>query len=288
MMVAQGKGENIAQTANGILLGKLRFYNSEWRQEFGELVLCNDSNSWRNKIFPHYKGQRKLARIRDVDNNVESPMHEIYENIHAFWDVISTAGPYKCLRVRGAEGDDLLAAVAMTPGKHLVISADKDIAQLTRFPNVKCYNPIKKMMVDNGKTFWHTLVVRGDSGDGVPNILSDDDTFMDPNKRQRQLRQPVVDRIVDSGDPEAEILSMKFSGIFSEEVLRNYKRNKRLIDLTQIPTSLRELVIDQFNVDPPKRDLVDLITKLRCPQYISRLADFVPRREVLERTIDVF
>jgi hypothetical protein len=111
---------------------------------------------------------------------------------------------------------------------------------------------------------------------------------MDPNKRQRQLRQPVVDRIVDSGDPEAEILSMKFSGIFSEEVLRNYKRNKRLIDLTQIPTSLRELVIDQFNVDPPKRDLVDLITKLRCPQYISRLADFVPRREVLERTIDVF
>ncbi|QIG73806.1 exonuclease [Rhizobium phage RHph_N34] len=273
-----------------ILLGKIRFYNSEFREEFGELVLCNDSSSWRYKIFEHYKSQRKLGRINGMDQNPDDPMHAIYESIHSFWDIIAETGPYKCLRIRGAEGDDLLASIAMTPGKHLCISADKDISQLTRFPNVKFYNSIKKMMINNGPNFWHQLVVRGDGGDGVPNILSDDDTFMDKNKRQRQLRQEVVDKIVDSIDPEETIMSMKFSGIFSEQVVLNYRRNKRLIDLTQIPKSLRELVVQKFNEDvPPKRDLTNMLIALKNPQYIGRLNDFVPKRETIDTSsIDIF
>ncbi|AKE44743.1 putative RNase H [Sinorhizobium phage phiM9] len=288
MMVAQSKGENVNQKAFEILLGRLRFYNHEFREQFGELTLCTDSFSWRNKIFEHYKGRRKLERAARLDNNPDDPQHQIYSNIHEFWELIKEFSPYKCLKINGAEGDDILAAVAMTPGKHLVISADKDISQLTRFDNVKCFHPIKKTMIDNGRNFWHTLVVRGDAGDGVPNILSDDDTFMVESKRQRQLRQPVVDRIVDSVDPEAEILEMKFSGIFSEEVLRNYRRNKRLIDLTQIPKGLRERVVEEFNKEIPKRDLMTMITKLRCPQYVTKLSDFVPRRETIEAHLDMF
>ncbi|QNH71818.1 ribonuclease H [Rhizobium phage P9VFCI] len=281
--------EQLTKKSNEILLGKIRYYNSEFRDEFGELVLCNDSNSWRHKIFDHYKGQRRLARVNGMDKNPDDPMHAIYESIHAFWDIISETGPYKCLRVRGAEGDDLLAAIAMTPGKHMVISADKDISQLTRFPNVKYYDSIKKKIVDNGPKFWHQLVVRGDGGDGIPNILSDDDTFMVKEKRQRQLRQEVVDRIVDSGDPEAEIMSMKFSGIFSEQVVLNYRRNKRLIDLTQIPKGLREIVIQEFNKEVPMRDMLNMLVALKNPQYIGRLADFKPRREVIDTaSIDIF
>jgi hypothetical protein len=109
------------------------------------------------------------------------------------------------------------------------------------------------------------------------------------DKRQRQLRQEVVNKIVDSVDPEETIMSMKFSGIFSEQVVLNYRRNKRLIDLTQIPKSLRELVIEKFNEEVPKKDLVAMLVALKNPQYIGRLNEFVPKRETIDTSaIDIF
>lgn len=284
--VAQAKGENVAATGAQLLLGKIRNFNVDFREEFGELVLCNDHISWRNKVFPEYKGQRRLQRINNVDTDQLHPLHEVFDLIKDFWEKMEETGPYKCIKIKGAEADDIIAILARTPGKHVVVSADKDISQLTRFKNVTYYNPIKKMKIDNGPDFWHYLVVRGDPGDGVPNILSDDDTFMVSNKRQRQLRQPVVDQIVNSSDPEKEILSMKFSGIFSEQVLINYRRNKRLIDLTQIPSGLRDIVIEKSKESVPQRDMMNMIMKLGVPFYASKLHDFVPNTKVQASNLD--
>ena len=285
MSVAVSRGDHFEP--NNLLLGKLRYYNSTWRDEYGEMVLCGESFSWRTKVFEHYKGQRRLAKANQTEET-DPELYAVYKSIDEFWEISEEFGPYKCLRVRGAEGDDVIAALAMTPGKHLVVSADKDLSQLTRFENVKCFNPIKKKFIDNGKTFWHQLVVRGDPGDGVPNILSDDDTFMVRDKRQRQLRQNVVDQIVNSDDPEAEILSMKFSGIFSEQVLLNYRRNKRLIDLTQIPRGLCDVAIEKFNEIFEKRDIMNYLVKLKAPSYIGKINDFVPVRQVIENKVDIF
>ena len=62
-------------------------------------------------------------------------------------------------------------------------------------------------------------IVKGDSSDGVPNVLSPDNTFVD-GLRQKPLSKKKIASIADGNLP-------------NDEVKRNYQRNETLIDLTK-------------------------------------------------------
>ena len=284
---ALAKNDPAISNAAGYLLGKIRNYNVNFRDKYGELILCADSISWRVKYWSNYKARRRALRAKEMESNDLDPRHELYKKIHEFWDILDKHSPYKCLKIRGAEGDDIVATLARTPGNHVVISADKDIAQLTRYENVSCFHPITKTFVDNGKNFWHRLVITGDGGDDVPNILSDPDTFMKPGMRQRSVRAPFLNALLESDDPEATILSMKYNGITPEEVLANYRRNKKLIDLSCIPSGLRQIILDAANVEKPKYDMINMIMELKCPSYIDKLDDFAPAKAEAAKILDI-
>ena len=70
----------------------------------------------------------------------------------------------------------------------MVLSGDKDFIQLQKYPFVSQYNPIQKKFMSgiDPKQYILEHVIKGDRSDGIPNFLSDDDTFV-KNKRQRPL-----------------------------------------------------------------------------------------------------
>ena len=222
-----------------MILNSLRMYRTRFSSEYGELVLCHDSRHyWRRDYFPEYKANRKKGRE-------ESPLNwdAIFQCLNAIKEEIRTNMPYKCLEVYGAEADDIIATICTEYAEEiLILSGDKDFIQLQRFPNVKQYSPITKKMVngENPRMYLKEHVFKGDSTDGIPNVLSPDNTFTD-GLRQKPLAKKKIAAWVDH----------EFSDVApSDEVMRNYQRNRKLIDLTFTPDDLSEEILAQYREAP--------------------------------------
>lgn len=111
-------------------------------------------------------------------------------------------------------------------------------------------------------------VLRGDTGDGIPNFLSSDDTFVS-NSRQKQLRQTLVDRIVSIENPN------EWDGM-TEELKRNYHRNRMLIDLTEVPTNIRDEVKQQYQEQSNKdrSKLFNYFIKNKLKNLMENITEF--------------
>lgn len=212
-----------------IILNVLRSCRRKYHREYGEIVICSDAhNYWRKEIFPFYKASRKTARKESsIDWN------ELFRIIDMVYKELEDFFPYKTIKIDRAEADDIIATLCLRePGPHMIVSNDKDFKQLQSIKGVAMYSPLLSSLVkcENPDTFLAEHIIRGDVGDGVPNILSDDDTFVDPNKRQKRLTDAKVN----------EWLTSVPENVFDERVLENYNRNERLISLFKIPTDISE------------------------------------------------
>jgi hypothetical protein len=125
----------------------------------------------------------------------------------------------------------------------LILSGDKDFIQLHKYDYVKQYDPVRKKFITSPdpEKYLKEHILKGDSGDGVPNILSSDNCFV-VGERQKPMTQKKLDAWLDL-EPE------KFC---NEAQLRNYYRNKQLIDLTMIPEDLKEKIFDEYKNQPEK------------------------------------
>jgi hypothetical protein len=214
-----------------IILNVIRSVRRKFYKQYGEVVICiDDKNYWRKQIFPHYKAARKAARKQStIDWN------RLFEIINLIHQEIKEFFPYKVIQVAHAEADDIIGAICTRiPGPHIIISNDKDFMQLQRLPGIAIYSPrlSSQMKCDNPALFLAEHIIRGDLGDGIPNVLSDDDTFVNPDKRQKRLTDAKVNEWVMSV-PE---------NVFSPEVMQNYHRNESLISLFKIPEDIVEEV----------------------------------------------
>jgi 5'-3' exonuclease len=212
-----------------VTLNVIRAARKKYFKEYGEVVICVDGQHyWRKRIFPHYKANRKAAR---KDSGVNWPyLFEIIDRIH---HEIEENFPYKVLKVDTAEADDIIATICLKePGPHMIVSNDKDFKQLQRLPGIAMYSPglSSEIKCDNPDTFLVEHIIRGDQSDGIPNVLSDDDTFVNPDKRQRRLTDAKVN----------EWLTSVPENVFDERTLENYNRNENLISLFKLPDELVE------------------------------------------------
>jgi len=213
-----------------MILNSLRMYRERFFEEYGELVICYDSKHyWRRDIFPQYKAGRKKTR-----DSSSHDWNDIFEFLNAFKDEMIEFMPYKVLEVYGAEADDIIYTLThefeYDSGKTLILSGDKDFIQLQRYKNVTQYSPITKKFI-NGVVWSEYLdehILRGDTSDGVPNVLSPDNTFVD-GLRQRPLGKKKIQSWVEHNIEDV---------LPNDEVKRNYQRNKKLIDLTEVPHEL--------------------------------------------------
>ena len=224
-----------------MVLNSLRGHNKKFRKEYGEMVIaCDSKNVWRREIFPNYKAGRKATREKS-----EHDWDAIFSMLHTIKDEIRSFLPYKVIELETAEADDIIATLVkriqnqVGPNhekKVLILSGDKDFIQL-HGSNVKQYNPVLNKFVGKGEDpviYIKEHILKGDRSDGIPNVLSDDNVFIE-GRRQRPLSKKKIESWVN------EVFMT-----FTEEEQKNYSRNRRLIDLSCIPPELEEKIINEF------------------------------------------
>jgi len=245
------------------VLNTLRIYRSKFVNEYGELILCcDDRKTWRKEIFPNYKASRKKTRKSSgVDwNNLYDTLNQLKEELREWF-------PYKLIQVEKAEADDIIATlVNLTTERTLILSSDKDFVQLHKF-NVRQYSPIQKKFVDgDAKENLHEKIIRGDVGDGIPNIMSDDNVFVDEGRRQKPITKKKVEAWYEL-DPEMYC---------SDEMLRNYNRNRQLIDLDHIPDTIRINITKQFETITigDRRRLLTYFVNHKLKNLMENLSEF--------------
>lgn len=105
-------------------------------------------------------------------------------------------------------------------------------------------------------------IFRGDTSDGVPNILSADDTFVS-NARQRPLRAKKMD----------EMIRQSISD-WPEDLQRNYYRNKQMIDLDLVPEDIYEEVMSQMNQEKDRSKLWNYFIKKKLKNLTECISEF--------------
>jgi hypothetical protein len=241
-LMVQISGQKNAQLEENLIrhmcLNILRGHVKQFKSEYGEVVLCCDNRKyWRKEFFPFYKAHRKSAREKST---LDWKM--IFDILGNLKEDLKQHFPYKVIDVEGAEADDIIGT--LTPlyankEKVLIISSDGDFLQLQMWgKNVKQYNPTQKKFVISKDPISELKqkIITGDSGDGIPNILSPSDTFV-RGVRQKVMTEGRLNTFlnVDYGEYEDENARIGFS------------RNQTLIDLRLIPADIKNSIIDTYN-----------------------------------------
>ena len=249
-----------------MILSTLLFYRKKFNYRYGELVICCDSKkSWRKDVFPFYKANRKANREKHpVDWN------GIFEVINSLTEDLVNHFPYSVIRVDQAEADDIIGTLAKNhyrDEKIMIISSDKDFLQLQKYFNVEQFSPTqKKMLVSkdpNGYLREH--IMKGDRGDGIPNFLSDDDTFV-TDKRSKKVLSTKLKAWVGLDPYE----------FCNEKMLRGYKRNEQLVDLRHTPVDIKQKIVDQYKeYEYNQRDkLLNYFIKNKLRNLTEHIGDF--------------
>lgn len=221
-----------------MVLNSIRMYMNKFKEDFGELVIaCDNRRYWRREVFPYYKANRKKDRDKsDLD------WQAIFDCMKMIREELAEYFPYRVIDVDGAEADDVIGSLVQHFGDDmtqpiLILSADKDFIQLQKYINVKQYDPIRKKFVAHNNPALYTKehIMRGDAGDGIPNVLSADNSFVIGTRQK-----PITTKKLD------QWLQMSPEAFADAEMLRNYKRNQQLIDLSYIPDNIKNTIIGEY------------------------------------------
>lgn len=258
-----------------MVLNTIRMYNKKFRDQYGDMVIACDGGSWRRDYFPQYKHKRRETREKDNESKSGMDWNFVFEIMNKIRDELTNEFPYKVVYVPGVEADDIIATLVEETqefGKHedvMIISADKDFIQLHKYSNVRQYSPMTKKFVQekNPRQYIMEHIFKGDSSDGIPNVLSGDNVFVDGERQS-----PVTKKKIELWMDNAEDLER----VMGAEVYRNYVRNKKLIDLSEIPDSVKEEIINTYEaaIVAPKTKILNYLIKNRCRLLIDCVRDF--------------
>ncbi len=255
-----------------MVLNAIRSYVKEFRKDYGQevIIACDSRKYWRKNIFPNYKANRKKYRQESGhDWNI------IFDTINLLKKEIEENLPYYLIEIEGAEADDIIATYIQCmkePNeKVLIISADHDFMQLhnssvdqwssTKNNFVKCIKDPKQ------KLFEH--IIKGDKGDGIPNVFSDDDSIID-GRRQRPVHSKKLE--LWKKDPTCMPQDSSF--------IKNYERNQTLIDLTRIPDDIKNAIKEKIkflvtsNKYPSKETLKNYFNEHKLNNMLELIEEF--------------
>ena len=249
-----------------MVLNILRTHLKNFRSEYGEVVLCCDNRKyWRKEFFPHYKAGRKKTREKSALD-----WHLIFEMLAKFKVELKDNFPYKVIDVENAEADDIIGTLVPKfayDEKILILSSDGDFLQLQQYgKNVKQYNPAMKKYIKSEAPLidLKEKIIRGDKGDGIPNMFSPADCFV------RELRQkPITKSIMDK-------YLWEDVDKYSETDKANFMRNATLIDLKQIPKELQDKIINTYTDTKPasKQKLLNYFINYKLKNLMDEIEEF--------------
>ena len=229
--------ETTNQLAQHLIYNKLRFLNKKFSKKYGEIVICLEGEeNWKIDEFSLYKWKRH----QDKKDSSYIDWNLLYKVMEDTITYIKKFFPYTVLRMYKCEADDVIAVMSKYINEqHIIISGDKDFKQLHGLHNVTQYCSKKDAFITldvSPQQFLLEHILTGDFSDGIPNILSPDDTFV-TGTRQKDIRQKYKDEFV--GRLRRKELT--------EDELKNWKRNEKLISFGAIPKEIKLGILDLYN-----------------------------------------
>lgn len=140
-------------------------------------IMCDGTKTWRKEVYPEYKAQRKAQREKHEDLD----WTDIFLKYGRMISDIENYTPMLTFRDDILEADDLEAILAKDGEDIIIFSSDKDLNQLTIYPNLKLVSPkgkkvkgkfVFKVIEDPIKEL-DKLVMKGDVADNVPRASSE-------------------------------------------------------------------------------------------------------------------
>jgi hypothetical protein len=250
-----------------MVLNSIRSYNMKFKNEYGEMIIaCDDRTFWRRDVFPYYKANRKKSREKSELN-----WTQIFDALHKIRDELKAFFPYRVIQVDGAEADDIIGTLTMTFGdtseKILILSGDKDFVQLQRYNNVKQFDPVQKKFrtTNDPDRFIKEHIMRGDTGDGIPNFLSTDNCLVVGDRQK-----PVASKKLDAW------VYMNPEEFCDDNMLRGYRRNQQLVDLTYIPFDIQANILAEYKAQEGKdrKNLFNYFIEKKLKNLIESINEF--------------
>jgi len=265
--------QNDERMIRHMTLNSLRMYNKKFKENYGQMVLaCDGANNWRRSYFPQYKANRRKGRDESTFD-----WNEAFRIMHKIKDELRENFPYKVIHLEGCEADDVIGTLVERTQDFgnfepvMIVSSDGDFKQLQRFDNVSQFSPMTKKYVEetHPRQNLKLKILQGDTGDGVPNVLSDDDTLVE-GRRQTPLSKKKKEAILQDLS-EGELL-------YAASWYRNYCRNETLIDLTKTPQDLKNSIINNFEEQDPwhnKGKVFPYLVANRMNRLIESAQEFI-------------
>lgn len=253
-----------------MVLNSIRSFRKNFA-DYGEIVIaCDDKKYWRKQVFPYYKANRKKARAQS-----EIDWNQIFNCLNKIRDELKHYSPYRVLQVESAEADDIIATLCIEYGtilqsseKILILSGDKDFVQLQVYGNVEQYNPVLKKQIKNTNPhkYLREHILKGDRGDGIPNIMSSDTCIIE-GERQKPLPAKRIEYLTSIAD---------LSKVLPPDQLNNFKRNERLIDLHMIPEKLMNSILEKYHseANKSKDNLAEYFSKFKLKTLTENIGEF--------------
>lgn len=215
----------IVDTLHTIITKLSSYYNTT-----NEIILAIDSKGgyWRKQIFPYYKQNRnKIKKESDIDWDF------YFQCYNKIINELKQYSPYKVVDVDSCEADDIMYVCAKLFApfvKVVLVTSDGDMKQLHNI-NVLQYHPFQRKFIGRDDYSLLNHILMGDSGDGIPNILTQDDIYMITDKRSNMLSKQRKELYNGMTLNEAE-------NALEGEELDRFKRNNTLINLSNLPEHL--------------------------------------------------
>lgn len=270
--------QNLMSVGRHAILTAIKNHKTNFKDYGPEVIIAVDSNKgyWRSKVFPYYKGARKKQR---TDSDLDWPT--IFSIIDTIKAELIEVFPYKVLQIDEAEGDDIIAVMTKwlynnnvsdkgffdEPKPILIISNDKDFKQLQVFRNVRQWSITTKAFITADINILNTHIAQGDSKDGIPNVLSEDDVIITEGKRQSRMSKNRLQEFTEKGR----------DACINDIELRNWDRNNTLINFSKIPEPLEQEIIEAYLNCNPQRDLsriMDYLIHNKAALFLETIEEF--------------
>ena len=223
------------------------------------VVFCFEGRSWRKDFYPAYKQNRKVTRdaMTPAEQEADKVFWEIFDEFKTF---VENKSNCTTLQHKQLEADDLIAGWVQShpDDNHVIVSSDSDFYQLLS-ENVSQYNGItdthitingffddKNNEIIDKKTklpksapdpewLLFEKCMRGDSSDNVFSAF--------PKVRTTKLKDAFQDRQSQGFIWNNIMLSRWVDHNGKERTVRDeYATNQQLIDLTQQPDDIKQII----------------------------------------------